>query len=493
MTDSTSNLDILIVGGGFGGIYQLYHYRKLGYNVRVFDAASDLGGIWYWNCYPGARVDSEIPLYEYSLPELWKDWTWSERFPSWEEIRRYFAYVEEKLDVKKDISFNSRVVSAHWNSGADCWIVTTENGTVVHPRFLVLAMGFAAKPYIPDFKGVETFKGVWHHTAQWPQEGIELKGKRVGVIGTGATGVQVIQEIGGEVAHLSVFQRTPNLAIPMVQKKLVPEEQTAMRGDVYPAIFRRRKQTFGTNNIFFVSCQLNIRYVVGFHYSFLPKKLFDATPEERLLHFEQTWAMGGFYFLMGNFVDAMTDEEANQELYAFWRKKIRNRLVDPRVKDILAPEAAPHAFGAKRVSLEQRYFEVFNQPNVSLTDVSRYPIEEITPTGIRTADGVHHELDVIVMATGFDSLTGAFTQMDIRGKDGTTVKDKWNKGVYSNMGMTLANFPNMFFMYGPQGPTAFCNGPTCSVSDSVYVSVNILVKPFFRKSKETGLLTVSST
>ncbi|KAK7464818.1 hypothetical protein VKT23_006024 [Stygiomarasmius scandens] len=445
MTDSASNLDILIVGSGFGGIYQLYRYRKLGYNVRVFEAASDLGGVWYWNCYPGARVDSEVPLYEFSLPELWKDWTWSERFPGWEEIRRYFAYMEKKLDVKKDISFNSRVVSAHWNSDAERWIVTTENGTVAHPRFLVLAMGMSAKPYTPDFKGIETFKGICHHTALWPQEGVDLKGKRVGVIGTGASGVQIVQEIGGEVAHLSVFQRTPNLAIPMAQKRLTEEEQAARKEDVYPAIFKRRKQTFA-----------------GFHFSPLPKKLFDATPEERLLHFEQTWAMGGFHFLLGSFVDVTTDEEANQELYTFWRKKVLKRLVDPRVKDILAPEIAPHPFGAKRASLEQRYFEVFNQPNVSLIDISHDPIEEITPTGIRTADGKHHELDVIVMATGFDSLTGPFTQIDIRGKDGTTVKDKWSQGVYTNMGITMANFPNMFILYGPQGPTVFCIGPGCA-------------------------------
>ncbi|KAK7464834.1 hypothetical protein VKT23_006040 [Stygiomarasmius scandens] len=441
---SLSNLDVLIVGAGFSGIYQLCKYRKLGYNVHVFDAAKDLGGVWYWNCYPGARVDSEVPIYEFSDPELWKDWTWTERFPGWEEIRQYFTYVEKKLDVRKDISFGTYVVSAHWDSNIDRWTVTTANGLVVKPRFLSLCMGFAAKPYTPNFKGLETFKGICHHTAEWPQEGIDMKGKRVGVIGTGASGVQVIQEVGKEVAQLSVFQRTPNIALPMVQKKLTKEEQLERKQEIYSAIYRRLRQTH-----------------LAFHYPLHPKKLFDATPEERLLHWEDTWTRGGFTYLVSNYADFGIDEKANAEVYAFWRKKTRSRINDPRMQDILAPEVPPHYIGAKRSSLEQSYYEVYNLPHVSLTDTSANPIEEITPTGIRTADGVHHDLDIIVMATGFDGLTGSFTNIDIRGTDGTTIKEKWAKGCHTNLGMSVAGFPNMFFTYGPQGPIAFCNGPTC--------------------------------
>jgi len=239
-----SSLDVLVVGSGFAGIYQLFQLRKLGYSVHIFDSASETGGTWYWNCYPGARVDSEVPLYEFSLPELWKDWTWTERFPGWKELRRYFDYAAEKLDVKRDISFNTRVVSAHWDSTQDRWVVMAENGTVAHARFLVLCTGFSSMPFVPNFKGLDSFEGVCHHTARWPHEDIDMKGKRVGVIGTGASGVQVIQEIGKDVEHLSVFQRTPNLSIAMEQRKMTAEEQKRRKEDgLYSVIFRRRLQT----------------------------------------------------------------------------------------------------------------------------------------------------------------------------------------------------------------------------------------------------------
>ncbi|THU97603.1 cyclohexanone monooxygenase [Dendrothele bispora CBS 962.96] len=445
MKDYNSSLDILIVGSGFAGIYQLYQLRKLGYSVHVFDAADDTGGTWYWNCYPGARVDSETPLYQFSIQEIWKGWNWTERFPGWKELRKYFDYVDEKLDVKKDISFNTRVVSAHWDSSSDRWVVTTENGKVAQPRFLILCTGFSSMPYVPEFKGLDSFEGICHHTARWPHEDVDMKGKRVGVIGTGASGVQVIQEIGKDVKTLAVFQRTPNLAIAMQQRKLTAEEQEKKKNDgLYPVIFRRRLQTFS-----------------GFGQDSYPKSFLDTTPEERRLHWEGAWAQGGFALLLTNYFDCGTKDEGNAAVYAFWRQKVHARVTDPVKAEILAPEIPPHPFGAKRPSLEQTYYEVYNQPNVILTDLSKHPIEEITQSGVRTADGVHHELDILVLATGFN-ITATITHMDIRGVDGTSLKEKWAGGVFTNLGMTVANFPNLFYTYGPQAPTAFSNGPTCT-------------------------------
>ncbi|KAL0061820.1 hypothetical protein AAF712_011338 [Marasmius tenuissimus] len=436
-------LDALIVGGGFGGVYMLHLLRGLGISVKVFEAGSDLGGIWHWNCYPGARVDSNVPVYELSIEELWKDWTWSERFPGFAELRQYFQHVDSKLDVKKDIRFNTRVVSAHFDATTDRWNVKAEDGTTARPRHLILCVGFAAKEYVPPFKGLETFKGIAHHTAKWPQQGVDFDGKRVAVIGTGATGVQVIQELGPIVKHLTVLQRTPNFAIPMVQTKLDKEGQQKRKA-LYPTIYRRRLQT-----------------IAGYDMHPFPKNYFDVSAEERRLFFEEIWSRGGFHYIVSNYQDALMNEEANMGVYEFWRDRVRERLNDPAAQEILAPTEPPHPFGAKRPCLEQKYYEVYNQPNVELIDLEKNPIAEITPTGILTGDGVQHEVDIIVLATGFDSVTGGITQIDIRGVDGTTIKEKWEKGVYTYCGMTTANFPNMFFLYGPHAPTAFSNGPTC--------------------------------
>ncbi|KAJ3729462.1 hypothetical protein C8R42DRAFT_651996 [Lentinula raphanica] len=312
------SLDVLIVGAGFGGVYMLFHLRKIGLNVNIFEAASDLGGVWRNNCYPGARVDSEIPEYDLSLEEIWQDWNWTEKFPGYEELRRYFNHIDQKLEIRKDVSFNKRVVAARFDTNVNRWEVTASDGTVVNPRFLVLCTGFAAKPYTPHLKGIDLFQGINCHTAEWPENGLDLKGKRVGVVGTGASGVQVIQEIAKDVEHLTVFQ-------PRKMKTL------------YPAIFERRRET-----------------IAGYSYSELPsKKLFDATPAERLLHFEEQWSLGGFRFSLRNYADVVVNQAANDEIYEFWKTKVRERLHDPDMQEKLAPSIPPHPFGAKRPSLEQ--------------------------------------------------------------------------------------------------------------------------------------------
>ncbi|KAF9254218.1 cyclohexanone monooxygenase [Marasmius fiardii PR-910] len=374
------------------------------------------------------------------MEELWKDWSWTEAYPRSAELRSYFQHVDSKLDIKKDVHFDTRVTSAHYNVQSGRWDVRSENGLNARPHFLVLCTGFAGKEYIPPWEGLERSKGVCHHTAKWPQEGVSLEGKRVTVIGTGASGLQVIQEIGPIVQHLSVFQRTPMYAFPVIQTKL-DERQKLKR--LYPTILRRRLQTFD-----------------GTALDAFPKDFCSASPEERRLLMEDLWSRGGYCFFSENYQDIMSNEQANEEVYRFWREKVRERIREPVKQEILAPTTPPHPFGAKRPAMEQAYYEVFNQSNVTLVDIEKVPITEITSDGILTDDGVHHEVDVIVLATGFDAITGPLSRIDIRGVDDTTLKEKWANGVYTYLGMTTANFPNMFFLFGPQSPVSLANGPT---------------------------------
>ena len=442
-TQAVEEVDVLVVGAGFTGLYQLHRLRQLGFSVRLFEAGADLGGIWYWNCYPGARVDTHVPMYEFSSEDLWRDWTWTERFPAWDELRRYFHYVDEKLDLSRDIRFNTRVEGAEFDEDSRRWVVRTQDGVLVSPRFLVLCTGFAAKPYIPDLKGLDRFEGVKHHTAWWPQVGLDMTDKRVGVIGTGASGVQVVQEAGAVAAELTVFQRTPILALAMQQRSLDKETQREMKRN-YPARFARRAESFG-----------------GFDFHASGKAALEVSPEERRAVYEASWVAGGFSFWASTFYDVMMNLEANRTAYDFWREKVQARIRDPKLAEQLAPKEPPHPFGVKRPSLEQTYYDVFNQDNVHLVDLKATPIREITPGGVRTAER-EYDLDILVLATGFDAVTGGLTQIDIRGVEGLTLKEKWAKGARTHLGMASAGFPNLLFLYGPQSPSGFCNGPTCA-------------------------------
>lgn len=440
----TEELDVLIIGAGFAGIYQLERLRSLGHSVKIYEAGDELGGIWYWNCYPGARVDTEGPIYQFSREDLWKEWSYSELYPAWTELREYFAYVDEKLDISKDVSFGTRVTGAEFDAGRNQWVVRTSDGRTTRCRFLVPCLGFAAAPLVPDFPGLSSFRGVWHHTAWWPQEGLDLSGCRVAVIGTGASGIQVIQEAARDAADVTVFQRTPNLALPMQQRSLDTEEQAAVRADL-PQRFATRYETFA-----------------GFDYDFHPRNAVDVTDEERRELYEELWRVGGFRFWLGIFQDTLFDDRANDYAYAFWRDKVRERIHDPELAEKLAPTTPPHPFGTKRPSLEQNYYDVYNQDNVHLVDLSETGIEAVTESGIRTTDGVEREFDVIVLATGFDAVSGGLTQIDLRGTDGTLLRDHWADGARAHLGMATAGFPNMLFLYGPQSPSGFCNGPTCA-------------------------------
>jgi len=451
---AVEELDVLIVGAGFHGLYQLYRLRQLGFKVSLVEAGAGLGGIWHWNCYPGARVDSHVPNYEYSLEDVWRDWTWSERFPGWQELRRYFEHVDATLQLSPDIRLNTRLTAAAFDTSRNQWEVTlnaggadaTSSPTVasLRARYLILCTGFASKAYIPELPGLESFAGPAHHTAHWPQEGLDLEGRRVGVIGTGASGVQVIQEAGRVAAHTTVFQRTPMLALPMRQERLDADSQNRMKAH-YPEIFRKRATSPSAYHDIAAD----------------PRSAREVSAEERNAVFEAAWQKGGFHFWAGTFSDILGNLESNRLAYDFWRDKTRARLRDPAMADKLAPMEPPHPFGTKRPSLEQWYYEVFNQDNVTLVDLKSDPITRIHPEGVATETGFH-ELDVLVLATGFDASTGGLTQIDLRSTSGQSLAELWADGVETHLGMAIPGFPNLFMLYGPQSPTAFCNGPTCA-------------------------------
>ncbi|KAF7561485.1 hypothetical protein G7046_g2663 [Stylonectria norvegica] len=436
------DIDAIIVGAGFAGIFMLKTLRDKGYKAVIYEAGNDTGGTWRWNCYPGAGVDSEVPEYEFSWPEVWKTWNWSTNYPNYEELRSYFDHVDKVLDIKKDCSFNTVVVGANFDTEAGKWNVRTEDGRVAKSKYLILGTGFAAKRYIPAWPGMENFKGVIHHSSFWPDEKVDVKNKRCAVIGTGASGVQIAQEWGSTAGELKVFQRTPNLAVPMRRRVLTPEEQD--RGKKwYPELFRYREKNFA-----------------GFIYDWYPKNTFDDTPEDREKLYQRVWDEGGFRYWVGVYKDNLRNAEANQESYNFWAKKTRARIGDPRARDILAPLQMPHYFGVKRPCLERNYYEQFNRPNVDVVDIKENGIKCFTETGITLEDGTHHEFDVIAIATGFDVVTGVMTQLGLNSIHDTKLDDEWKPGANTYLGTTVSGYPNMFHIYGAHGPTLLSNGPS---------------------------------
>ena len=444
------DLDVLVVGAGFSGVHLLHKLRQAGLSAVLVEAGSSPGGIWHWNCYPGARVDSHVPMYEYSDRDVWDDWYWDERFPDWRALRRYFDHVIDRWDLRDAMRFDTLVTGGHFEETDARWSVELSRGGALRARHIVFCTGFASKPHVPDLPGIAAFRGDRHHTAQWPQSGVDLDGRRVGVIGTGASGVQVIQEAAGPAEHLTVFQRTPILALPMQQRSLDRDLQDEAKRE-YPARFAARRLTNS-----------------GFDF---PERggTFDVDEQERYSIFEELWAAGGLSFWAGTFSDVLIDERANREAYDFWRDKVRARIDDPAIAELLAPTEPPHPFGVKRPSLEQSYYEVFNRDDVTLVDLRADPIEEVEPSGIRTATG-HHDLDLIVFATDFDAVTGGLAAIDVRGTGGETLAQHWQDGVRTHLGVACQGFPNLFFLYGPQSPSGFCNGPTCAEVQSEWLT-----------------------
>ncbi len=436
------SFDAVVVGAGIAGLYQVHRLREMGLKVRGIDAASGVGGTWYWNCYPGARVDSQSYIYQYWFSEeLINEWNWSERFPGQPEAERYLNFVADKLDLRKDFRFETRVVSADWDESTQRWTLRTDRGDEYVTRFFVSCAGMLSAPQVPPFEGHEKFRGQIVHTARYPREGIDFKGKKVGVIGTGATGIQVIQTIASEVAELKVFQRTPQYGVAMRNPKYTDADREAYRKQA-KALSQRVNETF-----------------TGFDFDVRPDSWYDHTPEERREILEALWADGSLSMWVGGFPEVLTDEKVGEEISEFVRGKIRARVKDP----VVAEKLLPHhfTFGTYRVPLENGYYDAYNRDNAELVDVSEAPIECFTENGIRTA-AAEYELDVVILATGFDAGTGALTRMDIHGRDGLSLTEEWGKDIRSTLGLQVHGFPNLFTVAGPLAPsTAFCNMTTC--------------------------------
>jgi cation diffusion facilitator CzcD-associated flavoprotein CzcO len=429
--------DAILIGAGMSGLYMLYRLRQLGLRVRVFEAGTGVGGTWYWNRYPGARFDSESYSYGYSFsPELLQEWSWSEHFAAQPETLRYLNFVADKFDLRRDIQFSSRVMSAHYQEGWRSWEVTLQDGARYRAPFLITAIGLLSAPTLPRIEGIETFGGQSFHTAQWPHDPVSFAHKRVAVLGTGATGVQTIQEVAKTAGHLTVLQRRPNWCAPLHNSKIDAATQARIKAG-YPEMFARCRATF--------ACFLHTPD---------PRGTFEVTPEEREAFFEELYAERGFGIWQGNFRDILTDRAANAAISAFVARKIRERVRDPRVAEKLIPK--DHGFGTRRVPLETHYYEVYNQPNVELVDINHAPIERITPDGIKTQDAAF-AFDIIIYATGFDAITGSFDRIDIRGRDGQKLKAKWANGPQTFLGVQVEGFPNMFMLMGPH--TALGNIP----------------------------------
>jgi acetone monooxygenase (methyl acetate-forming) len=438
---ATSKLDAVVIGAGVAGLYQLFRLREQGLNVRAIDAGSSVGGTWYWNRYPGARFDSEGHTYQYLFSEeLYKGWSWSERFPGQPEIERWLNYVADRLDLKKDIQFETTVKSAHFDEAAQRWQVTTDKGEVIDTQFLVTCCGMLSAPHV-SFPGQETFKGKLFHTARWPKGPIELAGKRVGVVGNGATGIQVIQSIAGEVGHLKVFIRTPQYIIPMKNPKWDAADAEAYKSK-FKFLTERLPKTF-----------------TGFEFDF-EHAWADLTPQQRRQVVEDCWNDGSLKLWVSSFAELFFDESVNAEITEFVRAKMRERIKDPKLCEQLIP--SDYGFGTHRVPLESNFLEAFHRPNVEIVSVKDNPIARITPEGIQTADGTAHEFDVIILATGFDAGTGALTRIDIRGRDGRSLKEDWGRDIRTTMGLQVHGYPNLFTTAVPLAPSAaLCNMTTC--------------------------------
>ena len=436
LTSTSPTLDAVVVGAGFGGMYMLHRLRKLGLTVRVFEAGTGVGGTWYWNRYPGARCDVESMQYSYSFSEdLQQDWSWSELFASQPEILRYANHVADKLDLRRDMRFDTRVTEAVFDESAHLWTVRTDRGDVVSARFCIMASGCLSTARRPDFPGMDTFKGKTYHTGHWPHEGVDLAGLRIGVIGTGSSAIQAIPVIAQTARHLTVFQRTPNFSIPSRNGPMLPDYEQHWK-TIYPD--QREKARHSKNGV--------LTNPNDFSALSVPE-------QERLRILEERWAEGGTRF-MAAFNDLALNQESNDFAAEFVRGKIRSMVKDPASAELLAPKN--HPIGTKRICVDTDYFLTYNRDNVTLVDVSKNPIEALTPDGLRIGD-TEYQFDAIVFATGFDAMTGTLTRIDIQGRGGETLRDKWEAGPRTYLGLMTAGFPNLFMITGPGSPSVLSN------------------------------------
>lgn len=435
----TREVDAVVVGAGLSGLYMLHRLRSLGLSVQAFDGNEGVGGTWYANRYPGARVDVKSLDYAYSFdPDLEQEWEWTEKYPAQEELLRYIDHVADRFGLRPHIRLRTRVTEAEFDEGAERWHVRTDRGDRVTAQFLIMATGCLSVPRLPDVPGLDRFRGRWHHTAQWPEEGVDLAGKRVAVIGTASSGVQVIPLIAEQAEHLTVFQRTPNFVIPANNHPLKPEDQRAVKARYAEVRKANRESGFG----------------VAFPEA--TKGAMEVPAEEREAYYRKVWYDddNSLVSLLSGYNDLIISKESNDTIAQFVRDRIAEVVDDPEVAKELQPW--DHPLGVKRPCLGTNYYETFNRPNVSLVNVRRTPLVEFTPGGIRTSEK-EHPFDVIVLATGFDAITGALTAIDIRGRGGAGLAEKWAEGPRSYLGIAVAGFPNLFTITGPGSPSVLSN------------------------------------
>ena len=429
-------LDAVIVGAGFAGLYALHRLRGLGLSARVFEAGDGVGGTWYWNRYPGARCDVESMDYSYSFSdELQQEWHWTERYASQPEILTYINHVADRFDLRRDVQLATRVTTAVFDEAGGRWTVETDRGDRVSARFCIMATGCLSTAQVPDIEGLESFAGKWYHTGHWPHEGVDFTGQRVGVIGTGSSAIQSIPLIARQAAHLFVFQRTPNFSIPAQNAPLDPAYERRIKAEY--AEFRRQARESR----------------VGFVVEREDRSALEVSPEERERKYEAHWRRGGLGF-NATFADLLTSQEANDTAADFFRGKIRATVRDPAVAEALSPRDYP--VGTKRLCVDTDYYATFNRPNVTLVDIRKAPIEAIVRDGLRTRAATYR-LDSIVFATGFDAMTGALLAIDIRGRAGHRLQEKWAAGPRTYLGLAVAGFPNLFAITGPGSPSVLSN------------------------------------
>jgi cation diffusion facilitator CzcD-associated flavoprotein CzcO len=439
-TPGPEAFDAIVIGAGFSGLYALKKLRDdLGLCVRLYETGDGVGGTWYWNRYPGARCDSESFYYCYSFdPQLAQQWAWSGRYPEQPEIEQYLNHVADRFDLRRDIRLGTRVTSARWDDAASRWEVETERGERTTARFLVTAVGCLSAANTPAIPGRERFRGAVHHTGQWPKGGVDFTGQRVGLIGTGSSGIQATPRIAAQASQLLVFQRTPNFTVPARHHAFEPARQAEIKRH-YDEIFAATRSS-----------------AAGFPYTPIQRNGVEVPDDEREQILEGLWDEGGFKFLWGSFSDLATNLDTNALVSDFIRRKIRATVHDPATAERLCPK--DHPYGSKRPPIDTDYYVTFNRPNVGLVDLREEPIETITETGIRTRAG-EYALDAIVFATGFDAMTGALLRIDLRGRGGLRLTDAWQDGPKTFLGLQIAGFPNLFTITGPGSPSVLMNMP----------------------------------
>jgi cyclohexanone monooxygenase len=437
MGAADDSFDAVIVGAGFSGLYMLHKLRGMGLSARIYEAGTGVGGTWYWNRYPGARVDIESQEYSYSFsPELDDEWVWSERYATQPELLRYLNHVADRFDLRPDIQLETRVTTAHFDEGSNRWTVTTDRGERISARYCVMATGCLSVPNDATFPGMETFQGKSWHTNNWPRDGVDFKGQRVAVIGTGSSAIQSIPIIAAEADHVTVFQRTPNFSVPAHNGPVDP----VIAADWKANRAQRRKEARETGfGILMVGNNATLAL--------------EDSSEARQANYQARWEIGGFA-LLGGYGDLVVDTQANDTAAEFVRGKIREIVKDPAVAEKLAPKSFP--IGSKRLCVDTGYYDTFNRDNVTLVDLREEALEAITPSGVRTTGG-SYDVDTIVYAIGFDAMTGALGKVDIRGRGGETLKDEWADGPRTYLGLMVAGFPNLFIVTGPGSPSVLCN------------------------------------